>query len=305
MRRLLLLLVLLTACVPGKRASEVFAENERLEHIRSETALLRPLYQRPGAPEPGDWPYSHEESGQTLEQYLDAEPRLPDGTRKIIYVQPLGELSAEERALVAKTAEFLGIAYALEVRTRPRFALARVPRDAQRRGTGGDQQLLTSYVLNQLLTPDLPADATAMIALTASDLWPGAGWNFVFGQASLKDRVGVWSLARLRDSAAATPLDFRVALRRMLKIAVHETGHMFSIKHCTSYRCVMAGNNGLAELDRTPLQFCPDDLAKLLWATGDDARARLTRMQAFFAREGLEDEADFSTRAIRALPQSE
>jgi hypothetical protein len=27
-----------------------------------------------------------------------------------------------------------------------------------------------------------PADALAYLALTASDLWPGEGWNFVFGR---------------------------------------------------------------------------------------------------------------------------
>ena len=38
-----------------------------------------------------------------------------------------------------------------------------------------------------------------MLAITAFDLWPGPGWNFVFGQASLTERVGVWSMARNGD----------------------------------------------------------------------------------------------------------
>ena len=47
--------------------------------------------------------------------------------------------------------------------------------------------------------PRRPEDAVAVLGLTTSDLWPGEGWNFVFGQASLRDRIGVWSLYRFGD----------------------------------------------------------------------------------------------------------
>jgi archaemetzincin len=47
----------------------------------------------------------------------------------------------------------------------------------------------------------------------------------------------VWSLARNGDPTES-PEAFRIALLRAMKIAVHETGHMFSLEHCTAYRCV-------------------------------------------------------------------
>src|SRR6185369_17617532 len=102
----------------------------------------------------------------------------------------------------------------------------------------GSPQLLTSYILNEILKQRLASDAVASIAFTATDLWPGEGWNFVFGQAMLHDRVGVWSIARFGDPGKS-PEDFQRALLRTLKIAVHETGHMLSMAHCTAYRCVM------------------------------------------------------------------
>jgi archaemetzincin len=299
-RSLLGALLVCGACVPGRVSSDVAAESLRVSRIRSEVALLRPLFDRPPPPGPQDWLTFHAEPGQTFEQYLRAEPRLPDAARRIIYVQPLGELGPGQQALVTKTAEFLGIAYSLQVDVRPAISLETVPPDAQRSGFGSGKQVLTNYVLTTLLAPELPSDAMAMIGLTASDLWPGAGWNFVFGQATLQKRVGVWSLARM-GNADGTADEFRRALLRTLKIAVHETGHMFTIRHCTAYRCVMAGSNGLAELDNTPLGFCPEDLAKVLWATGDDAPARLQRMREFSLREGLEEEADFFARAERAM----
>src|SRR3712207_7363776 len=51
-----------------------------------------------------------------------------------------------------------------------------------------------------------------------------------------------------------TPLfrsDFKLTLLRTLKIAAHETGHMFSVRHCTKYECVMNGSNHLGETDRS------------------------------------------------------
>jgi WD40 repeat protein len=37
------------------------------------------------------------------------------------------------------------------------------------------------YILHEVLEPQRPTDALAYLALTGSDLWPGKGWNFVFG----------------------------------------------------------------------------------------------------------------------------
>src|SRR5690606_22427518 len=109
-------------------------------------------------------------------------------------------------------------------------------------------QILSGYVIDRLLAPRLPPDAAAYVSFTASDLWPGDGWNFVFGQASLRDRVGVWSVARYGDPAGGAAA-FRQVLRRTLKVAVHETGHMFSMRHCTAYQCVMNGVNNQDESD--------------------------------------------------------
>ena len=68
----------------------------------------------------------------------------------------------------------------------------------------------------------------AYLALTASDLWPGQGWNFVFGEASLRQRIGVWSIYRNGDPET----DFQLCLRRTLSTASHETGHILGMAHC-------------------------------------------------------------------------
>ena len=63
------------------------------------------------------------------------------------------------------------------------------------------KQILSTYVLDEVLRPRLPADACVYIALTTSDLWPGEGWNFVFGQASLSE---VWASGRSPATAIRT-----------------------------------------------------------------------------------------------------
>ena len=78
------------------------------------------------------------------------------------------------------------------------------------------------------------------------DLYPDPAWNFVFGEASPHDRVGVYRFARyLPDEtgmAAASLL-----LRRSCKVLAHETAHLPLIAHCVFYSYLMTGSNHLAE----------------------------------------------------------
>jgi archaemetzincin len=162
--------------------------------------------------------------------------------------------------------------------------------------TWGDRQILTGYVLD-LLKRRRPADAVAVLGLTTADLWPGEGWNFVFGQASLRDRVGVWSLYRQGDPHA----EYATCLRRTLKTAVHETGHMLGIAHCTAYECGMNGSNHRAEADARPLWFCPEDEMKVWWACRVDPRTRYERLVEFAGAHGLDREARFWEKSLAAL----
>src|SRR5262249_31133159 len=146
-----------------------------------------------------------------------------------------------------------------------RVPLKDIPDRAKRtHPTWGGEQILAPYVLDDLLKPKRPDDALAYVAFTASDLWPGEGWNFVFGQASLSERTGVWSIHRFDDPAASKEA-FQRCLIRTLGTASHETGHILTMQHCTVYECSMNGSNSLAESDRKPLHVCPVCLRKLCW----------------------------------------
>jgi archaemetzincin len=157
-------------------------------------------------------------------------------------------------------------------------------------------------VLDKLLKPRRPKDAVAMLALTASDLWPGDNWNFVFGQASLSERVGVWSIYRYGDPNDERPDNpFR---RRLFNVALHETGHMFGMPHCTAYECCMNGSNHLAEMDSCPMWLCPQCMQKVCWACGADPASRYRELAEFATKYGLTKEAEFWQDSLKHLAAS-
>jgi archaemetzincin len=162
------------------------------------------------------------------------------------------------------------------------------------------RQMLTTYILDEILKPNLPEDAFALIGFTASDLWPGKGWNFVYGQVSLRSRVGVWSINRNGEPNLSEE-DSQLCLLRTMKLATHETGHMFSMQHCIEYECNMCGSNHRAESDGKPLFLCGICLAKLLWATDADPRLRFERLRAFTERHNFRNEAEYYQKAIQLL----
>jgi archaemetzincin len=264
-------------------------------------ARLTPLHAPLAQPKPGEWLWHHQEPGQTFSEYTRSDPVKPDAQRRVLYIQPLGTFSGAQQRILNRTAEYMHLYFGLPVTKLKTLSLDIIPRKARRKHPSwGMDQILSTYVLDQVLIRRVPRDAVAVLALTASDLWPGEGWNFVFGQASLKSRVGVWSIYRNGDPEAGEAA-FRLCLRRTLKTATHETGHMFSMLHCTAYECNMCGSNHRVESDRHPLWLCPVCLAKLTWATRAEPIPRYQRLAAFCTENGFTEEAEFFRRSITAL----
>jgi archaemetzincin len=195
-------------------------------------ARLRPLVRRLDWPHAGEWLKEHPERGQTFQQYVRANPVRRGGRRNTIYVSSLGDFTEAHEKVLDLTREYLGLFFAVPVGYRRHFLLSEVPLHARRRHPQwGDQQVLTSFVLKNLLEPDRPEDALAYLAVTTCDHWPGGGWNFLFGEADFRKRVGVSSLYRNGPITG----DGRKFLWRTLAIASHETAHMLTMRHCTAF----------------------------------------------------------------------
>lgn len=273
-----------------------------LQTIRADGARIRSLQVNKLEARPNDWLASHPEPGQTFDQYRVTNPNRPSSRLTTIYVQPIGTFSDAENRVLDCARRLLSIFYQLPVKTLEPISFDVIPMTARRKHPSvGNDQLLTTYVLNDFLPQRRPRDAVAVLALTTIDLWPGEGWNFVFGQGALRERVGVYSLARYGDPAIDSA-SYQLALRRTLKVACHETGHMLGIAHCTAAECGMNGSNSIDELDRNQLGFCPECEQKIWWACGLDPRQRYAALLNFARENELSEEVRLWEASHRKLP---
>jgi archaemetzincin len=296
--------ILSTACArtPTDTASNMSAAREakkELSDLRAAMVKVAPFFRPMGKPGPNDWLGHFSEKGQTFDEYLDEDPTLPTKERGVVYVQRIGAFTAGQSKVLKAAEEYLEAFYDLPVRELPPKKLDSNLKTTNFRMTGypKHRQVRTGYVLNEILRPALPKDAAALMAFTSDDLYPGdANMAFVFGQASFEDRVGVYSLYRLDDLANEDTF-----LRRTLKIAVHEAGHMFSIRHCTKYECVMSGTNHLQETDSRPIDACPECMAKVCWLSDISPAERYKKLIAFCEKSGLKAEAVEFRRKFAAV----
>jgi archaemetzincin len=255
-------------------------------------------------PQITDWLANHEEPGQRVDEFVGSRPNLPDNRRRRIYLMPLGDLERSGGPSVAKLVEFSRAFFGLDTAVLPVLDLRRTRITRRRNPTTHTEQILTTDVLAFLKTR-LPADAYALVGVTMEDLYPAADWNYVFGQASLRDRVGVYSFARYDPKLEGSKRvdGERVMLRRSCHILAHEMGHMFGIAHCIWYHCLMNGSNHLEEFDGQPLHLCPVDLRKLQWSVGFDVADRYRRLLAFDTEAGFADEADWLRTRLRVIEE--
>ena len=254
----------------------------------------------PRAPEPGDWLASHHAAGQSFDAFVASRPNRPagkgGGARRTLYLRPILPPGPDEPSAMPDLDALKRYAEAF-------FDLpVRTPGPLDLRGEGiaertnpytGQRQLLSRDILH-LLKPRLDDDAFCLAAVTSVDLYPAPTWNFVFGQASLRERVGVYSFARY---GGASP---KLTLRRCMKVMAHEIGHMFGMLHCPFFACAMNGSNHLDEADARPAHLCPVCLRKLQWSVGFDPRARYRALAGIYEELGFDEDAAWA--AARGEP---
>jgi archaemetzincin len=299
-----------TACDFGPRRREPPAPAAKLAAAPARVAAIGPTEWLPPEPRrafdstafepmpqpgPDDWLAQHPEKPQSFQDYLRADRNVPNSQRKVIYLLPVGAFPSTAPSL-AQLAEIAHAFFVLEVKTLPAVKVGDVTATTRINVGTKKRQLFAPEVLGWLETR-LPDDAFGLVAVTMEDLYPDPSWNFVFGMASLKDRVGVQSLAR-QDPAffgEPRPDGWRtLARRRATWTVAHEISHMFGLTHCTYWRCIVAGSNSQDEADGSPLRACPVCLRKLHSAIRFDPAAREDALAAVFRRLGIDDEAAWS-----------
>lgn len=277
-----------------------------------------------------DWLIEHKEKGQTFSRFASLRKRCrPHGevnTIEMVVIGPWDEnLAPKLESLVRYTEAFY-------TGCRVRVAETRIPLKMTgswkntRRGGAGQLQLCCNDIMAFLLERKLEKDVMFQVAITMVDIYPiknGVAWNFVFGQARKKDWIGVFSFSRYGDSfpvmwqsdgdigagdydveCKSDPLSadsLSIILKRSCKVLTHEIGHLFGIKHCIYYECLMNGSNHMQESDAKPLYLCPIDLRKLHSALEFNVLERQKKLQALWIEFGWKDGTSWSRQRIASL----
>ncbi len=304
--RLSFFILLICSVIPWP-TTQIHAQTSRAERplskekVKRTIRLLKPLDKPLAETKHGDWLDSHNEKGQRFTKWATTRPNKLTDRKTTLYIQPIGTFSETETKLTKLTAEYLEAYFNCPVKTLEAIDASTIPATARRvHPEWGTKQVKTTYILEKILAPNLPEDAFATIAFTNLDLWPGNDWNYVFGYAAYYDRVGVWSLFRLGQPDRNKD-SYKKCLRRMIKLATHETGHMFSMKHCINAQCNMQGSNHLQESDTQPMHLCSECHAKTVLATSVMPVDRMQRLLKLCEKHGLEDEVMYYKAAIEKL----
>ncbi len=270
-----------------------------LQHALRPDSDFEPI----SSPKPGDWLAEHPEPGQTFEAYAVSGPNRPDKKRNVIYLQPLGTFFKDRCPDLDLLEAFAKAYFILAVHSLPAIEIVELDVTSRVNPYTGQRQILSRDLLS-VLRRKMPSDAFCGLAITMEDLYPDPSWNFVFGQASLEERVGVFSFARYDPvfyGQSRSENFSRLLLWRSLKVLAHEIGHMFSLAHCIYYKCVMNGSNHLAESDARPMSVCPVCLRKLQHTIGFEVLTRYRNLLQFYKKAALENEIVWLSKRLESF----
>ena len=120
----------------------------------------------------------------------------------------------------------------------------------------------SSIAVLEMLSAACPPDAAKLLAVTGRDLFIPV-LTFVYGQAQLGGRIGVVSLARLRQEFYGLPHNRAILLRRAETEALHEAGHLFGLVHCADRTCSMSLSTTVQQIDSKNAAYCAPCSARL------------------------------------------
>jgi len=292
----------------------------------------------------GEWLDEHEERGQTVSSFTRMCMRvIPHTHVRVIEIVPLGKFGRGKQQGcdigidLDALQRYMEAFFCLPCRLAKPMSLKTVSAQS-REGSEGQLQVEASEVFDALLRRKKDRDVLCSVAITMADLYchkDGVAWNFIFGQARLMDGVGVYSFARYapggypiawqgsfeetikafdiskKDVGSAPSIKQPIhtksdmlLMQRCAKVMTHETGHIFGIKHCIYYNCLMNGANHLEEFDKKPLHLCPVCLRKLHISIGFQNIPRYNQLNNFYAGMGWVKCAEWAAAKLSVLETS-
>ena len=164
----------------------------------------------------------------------------------------------------------------------------------------------------------MPRDGLFLVGVTMIDLYCDNTDLFTIGIGSCKDRLGIfsflrydpffkqlseeyWHEYRIEDTGITLEQRARLVLQRSMKTLAHEVGHLFGIKHCIYYMCLMNGSGHLDEDFRQPIHLCPVDLHKVCSLTGTDVHKRYRDLLKLYQSKDMNIEASWVVNRLSWL----
>ncbi len=164
---------------------------------------------------------------------------------KTIYLIPMGNIAVD---IAQSVALCLWHTFGVEVKQKEFIEIPDEAYDRKR------MQYSSIHIL-RMLHKSAPKEAFRILALIDKDLFIPV-LSFVYGHAQFEGKVGIVSLARLRQEFYGFPEDRELLTTRTLKEVVHETGHMFGLTHCNDITCAMTLSTNIRSLDRKGVALC-------------------------------------------------
>ena len=132
---------------------------------------------------------------------------------------------------------------------------------------------------------------------------------YTSGLSDPESGTGIFSLKRfweesekVDDAVSRIVLDPEFPFRYACQTLVHEVCHLFGLKHCIYYECIMNGSNHSEERQRRDnLILCPVCLAKLKMNLNFDCTERYFKLVETCHALGFHDQARSYERILASL----
>jgi len=166
---------------------------------------------------------------------------------KSIYILPLGNISLD---FVEKLKSNLEEIFGFKIKLTNKREIPDYAYNKEKDKHNG------RIILNELAKVNFE-NCEKILAITNEDLFI-EDLSHIFGQAELSGKVCLFSINRLNPEFYKEESNKNLFYDRILKEAIHELGHTFSLKHCQNKKCVMCFSNNIEEVDIKKSEFCED-----------------------------------------------
>jgi len=192
--------------------------------------------------------------------------------------------------------DFVEAYFSLPVIFLPNQEINSVPSDAWRSIHCYVRQANANSILDHVLKPQKQQNAErcwGIIAITHEDLLydPDDVLDYIYGLSGAGELglpgVAVVSTRRIWQPDA---VGFELSRLRLFKLVTHEIGHLFHLQHCLKHACNMNGVETIDQIDRHPIEVCPDCMAKICWIGQIHPKARCDQLIAVCERLNMQSD---------------